>query len=140
MKEDGEGARALNSVRKTTFRERAIAEDIQLAICMATHSRLGAASPISVLTDTNLLREVCCSDAHKHTPHASTHRERCTQACMHARTHARTRTQVQLNAERVRTRAACSAMATDMSQLLDGAQAPIFSIGLDGEVRQLFGS
>ena len=41
---------------------------------------------------------------------------------------------MQLNAERVRTRAECSAMATDMSQLLDGAQAPIFSLGLAGEV------
>ena len=47
---------------------------------------------------------------------------------------------MQLNAERVRTRAECSAMATDMSQLLDGAQAPIFSLGLAGEVGQRSGS
>ena len=31
-------------------------------------------------------------------------------------------------------------MATDMSQLLDGAQAPIFSLGLAGEVGQRSGS
>ena len=87
MKEDGEGARALHSVRETTFRERAIAEDLQLAICMATHSRLGAASPIAVLTDTNLLREVCWqrrTQARSARNHTHTWR--------HARTRARART------------------------------------------------
>ena len=95
MKEDGEGARALHSVRETTFRERAIAEDLQLAICMATHSRLGAASPIAVLTDTNLLREVCWqrrTQARSARNHTHTHRHARTRA--RARTHTHTHTHI----------------------------------------------
>ena len=93
MKEDGEGARALHSVRETTFRERAIAEDIQLAICMATHSRLGAASPIAVLTDTNLLREVCWqrrTQARSARNHTHTWRHARTRARARAHTHTHT--------------------------------------------------